>query len=143
MRGLKIGQVAQQANVGVETIRFYERKGLIERPARPVSGFRRYPPEVVDRVRFYQHAKGLGFSLREAAELLALRLNPEVSCGDVRTRALAKVSDIEAKVRALERMRGILTDLISRCSGEGPTGDCPILHALEESKPLAGETEQQ
>jgi MerR family mercuric resistance operon transcriptional regulator len=85
----------------------------------------------------------LGFSLREAAELLALRLDPEVGCGDVRSRAEAKVSDIGAKVRALERMRDVLTDLISRCSGEGPITECPILHALEESNPPASEREQE
>jgi len=89
---LTIGQVAKEAGVGVETVRFYERKALIEQPPRPARGFRRYPPDVVRRIRFIQRAQGLGFTLREIGELLALRVEPATACGDVRAVAERKVA---------------------------------------------------
>lgn len=143
MKEPTIGQVAKVAGVGVETIRFYERQGLIERPERLESGFRRYPPGTVDRVRFVRRAKELGFTLREAAELLDLRMEPEVSCDDVRARAEAKLAAIEDKLAALARMREILGDLVAACARQGRTGPCPILAAMErETEDPGGEAKR-
>src|SRR5215468_10396737 len=95
MRPLTIGQVARQVGVGVETVRFYERQGLLEQPARRESGYRQYAEDVVARLRFIRRAKELGFSLKEVAELIALDADPATSCGDVKQRAEAKIADIE------------------------------------------------
>src|SRR5947208_17062014 len=131
MEILTIGQVARQAGVGVETVRFYEREGLLEEPARRESGYRQYEEGAVFRLRFIRRAKELGFTLREIAELLALRDDPDASRADVRQRAEAKVADIEARIRDLQRMRDALSRLTAACHGEGPATDgCPILEAL-------------
>lgn len=132
MERLTIGQVAGLAEVGVETVRFYERQGLIEEPPRRVSGYRQYPPDAVARIRFIRRAKDLGFSLREIKELLALRLDPESTCGDVRERAEEKLADIRSKIEALDGMRAALERLAAACSGKGSVSACPILEAMEE-----------
>ena len=134
VRELTIGRLARRAGVGVETIRFYERKGLLEEPPRSASGYRQYPEDVVSRVRFIRRAKDLGFSLREIDELLALRVNDSVSAAEVRLRAQAKIADIEARVADLETMKGALTELTDCCSGGGAVGECPILEALEGTR---------
>ena len=132
MTGLTIGQVARNAGVGVETIRFYQRKGLLAQPPRRQSGYRKYPDDAVRRVRFIRRAKELGFSLKEIDELLSLRIDSSTTCADVRQRARAKVADIDDKIRVLTDMRSALTLLASRCRGRGPTSECPILEALED-----------
>lgn len=132
MESLTIGRVANLADVGVETIRFYERQGLIEEPPRRASGYRQYPAGAVARIRFIRKAKELGFSLREIKELLTLRLDPHTTCGDVRKRAEEKLGDIRAKIAALEGMRVALERLAAACDGEASVSDCPILEALEE-----------
>ncbi len=129
---LTVGQLAKHAEVGVPTIRFYERRGLLPVPARRTSGYRQYPPDSVRRVRFIRHAQELGFSLREVQELLALSIDPGKSCADVRTRAAAKVADIEAKTASLNRMRKVLLKLMNNCPGDGPTDACPILLAMDD-----------
>lgn len=130
MKPLTIGQVASQAGIGVETVRFYERQGLIEEPTRRVSGYRQYGEEVVHRLRFIRKAKELGFTLNEIKELLSLKLGPMSSCADVKGRAEAKIADIEEKVRTLQRMKRALVKLTRACSGNGPISECPILDAL-------------
>ncbi len=132
MEPLRIGKVAHLGGVGVETVRFYEREGLIEEPPRTESGYRQYPHETVSRIRFIRRAKELGFSLREIRELLALRLDPDTSCEDIRLRAEAKIADIEEKVRTLRRMKKALAKLTAACSGRSPVSECPILEALED-----------
>ncbi len=132
MKPLTIGTVARQAGVGVETIRFYERKGLIAEPPRSESGYRQYSGQAVSRVRFIRRAKELGFTLKEIKELLSLRASPKSRCGDVRMRAEAKIGDIEQKVRALQRMKKALVKLTAACTGRGPVAECPILEALED-----------
>lgn len=132
MEPLTIGKVARLAGVGVETIRFYEREGLVEEPPRRASGYRQYPRAAVSRIRFIRRAKELGFSLREIKELLALRLDPERTCEDIRRRAEAKISGIEERIRTLERMKRALEKLAAACGGRGPASECPILEALEE-----------
>jgi len=138
---LTIGEVATQAGVGVETIRFYERKGLIDRPRRPLSGFREYDEQVPRRIRFIRHAQELGFSLREIRDLLDLRIDPNVSCADVKAKAVAKVAEVEDKLASLTRMRDTLLAITRSCAGEGPTSDCPILDALDEPQ-AAGNTDR-
>jgi len=132
METLGIGQVAKRADVGVETVRFYEREGLIEPPPRRRSGYRQYPGSVVDRIQFIKAAKGLGFTLREIRELLALKLDSDASCGQVKQQAEAKLADIEGRIRSLRRMKRALQKLTDACAGKGAVDDCPILAALEK-----------
>lgn len=132
MRSMTIGQVAREAGVGIETIRFYERQGLIETPPRRESGYRQYPYEVVARLQFIRRAKGLGFTLKEIVELLSLRVDPDATCGDIKARAAAKIGDIEDKIRALQRMKTALEGLKSACDGMSSTTECPILESLDE-----------
>jgi len=132
MKPLTIGQVAQKAGVGVETLRFYERQGLLEEPARKESGYRQYPEDVVARLLFIKRGKELGFSLREIRELLALRVDPATTCREVKEQAQAKIADIEGKIRSLLRMKEALVELMRVCRGRGPTSECPILDALEK-----------
>lgn len=131
---LTIGKVALLAEVGVETIRFYERKGLIDEPPRLESGYRQYPEETVSRLRFIRRAKELGFTLKEIKELLALRIEPDTTCEDIRHRADAKIGDIEAKIGTLKKMKKALVKLTLSCSGSGPVGECPILEAMEDER---------
>lgn len=128
---LTIGTVARNAGVGVETIRFYERRGLISKPRRRPSGYRQYEPDVIRRIRFIQRAKELGFSLREVSELLTLRSSRGGSCATVRTRALAKVEDVDARITALYEMRAALVRLSQECGRPGPVSACPFLDALD------------
>src|SRR5262249_10440299 len=130
MKTLTIGQVARQAGVGVETVRFYEREGLLAEPARRESGYRQYEGGAVARLRFIRRAKELGFTWKEIRELLALRDDPDAGRADVRQRAERKVADIEARVRDLVRMRDALGRLAAACHGDGPAEGCPILEAL-------------
>jgi MerR family copper efflux transcriptional regulator len=132
---LSIGQLARAAGVGVETIRFYERKGLIEQPRRPPAGARRYPLQAAARVTFIQQAQELGFTLAEIKELLALRLDPGTSCAEVKAKAEEKINDIGAKIRRLRHMRGALVEITKTCSGTGPTSDCPILDYMAGPRP--------
>ncbi len=132
METMTIGRLARQVGVGVETIRFYEREGLIPEPPRTFSGYRKYPTEAVTRVRFIRRAKELGFTLREIRELLELRTGPDVTCDVVRERARAKIADIEGRIRTLEAMRRALERLAADCPASGPVEQCPILAALEE-----------
>jgi MerR family copper efflux transcriptional regulator len=128
---MTIGQVAHQAGVGVETIRFYEREGLIDEPPRRDSGYRQYSPDVVTRILFIKRAKELGFSLKEIQELLLLRVDPESTCADVKRQTEAKIADVERKIEDLLRMKQALVKVANLCSGDGPLSVCPILDALD------------
>jgi MerR family mercuric resistance operon transcriptional regulator len=132
---LTIGQLARQAGVGVETIRFYEREGLIAEPERqPSSRYRQYSPQAVRRVRFIRHAKALGFTLKEIQELLELRVDPGSTCADVRQRARDKITDIQERIESLTRMKVALERLSRKCRGRGPTTECPILEELDRGE---------
>lgn len=131
MNGLTIGRVAREAHVAIDTVRYYEREGLLEKPARTSSGYRQYPADAVARLRFIRQAKDLGFTLSEIRELLALKVAPGKSCADVRARAEAKITDIEQRLAQLNRMKRALAKLAASCSGRGPTSKCPILDAME------------
>jgi len=132
--GLTIGKVAHSAGLAIDTVRYYEREGLLEKPSRTASGYRHYTPEAVARLRFIRQAKELGFTLSEIRELLTLRVAPGKSCADVKTRAEAKIADVEQRIAQLNRMKGALAKLAKACSGRGPTSECPILDALESEK---------
>lgn len=131
MSGLKVGEVARKAGVKLQTIHYYERRGLLAPPPRTPSNYRAYPQETVRRVRFIKRAQELGFTLSEIEELLSLRAEPRGRCADVRQRAEAKVRDINEKVRTLQAMKKALTGLIGECSGNAPVSHCPILEALD------------
>ncbi|HXF66458.1 MAG TPA: heavy metal-responsive transcriptional regulator [Burkholderiales bacterium] len=133
--GLTIGKVARGAGLAVDTVRYYEREGLLEKPARTPGGYRRYSPEAVKRLQFIRQAKELGFTLAEIRELLTLKVAPDKSCADVRARAQAKIADVESRIAQLERMKRALEQLAASCSGRGPTSECPILEALERQEP--------
>ncbi len=130
---MRIGTAAKWVGVGVETIRFYERQGLINQPPRPSTcGFRSYPSDTVDRIRFIRQAQDLGFSLKEIDELLSLRADPSADCADVRARASAKLEDVNEKIARLNAIQAALQDLIGACPGRGPAARCcSILEALE------------
>lgn len=134
MGNMTIGRIARAAGAGIETIRFYEREGLLEKPARTASGYRHYRPDVVARLRFIRQAKDLGFTLSEIRELLALKVMPGKSCADVKARAERKIADVDRRIASLKRMRGALAKLASACSGKGPVSQCPILEALEHKE---------
>ena len=134
MSALTIGKVAQQAGVGVETVRFYIREGLVpEAPSRGF-GFRQYSPDTVSRLLFIQRAKRLGFSLKETCELLNLLVSAGVSCAEVRHLATAKIADIEERIRDLQRMRKALRSLAETCQSSEPVSECPILDHLSKSE---------
>lgn len=129
---LSIGQLAKRA--GVETVRFYEREGLLVEPQRRQSGYRQYQSDTVDRLLFIRRAKELGFTLKEIKELLALRVDEDRTCADVRQQAEAKIADIEDRIRSLQRMKRALVKVTKQCSGNGPTSDCPILESIERKE---------
>lgn len=130
-RGLTIGQVAGEAGVNVQTLRYYERRGILEEPKRSPSGYREYSPETVRVIRFVKRAQDLGFTLTEIQELLELRQHRPREREVVRTLAAAKVRDIEQKVRDLESMKRALNELVESCACKGATSGCPILEAIE------------
>jgi MerR family mercuric resistance operon transcriptional regulator len=129
--GLRIGEVAERGGVNLQTIRFYEREGLLPEPPRLASGYRIFPETAVRRVRFIKRAQELGFSLTEIRDLLSLRESGGVGADAVRERAKAKIADIEEKLRTLRAMKDALNRLAERCPGCGPLSECPILDALD------------
>ena len=131
METMTIGELAREAGVGVQTVRYYERRSLLTAAARRASGYREYTPAALERLRFIRRAQQLGFTLTEIAELLALRLDPHTTAADIKGRAEQKIGEIDRKLRDLERIRQALFHLAGGCrGGHGPTGDCPLLEAL-------------
>src|SRR5260370_13509878 len=104
MKSLTIGRLAKQAGVNLETVRFYERRGLLPKPPRTASGYRVFPADAARRLRFIKRAQELGFSLKEIRDLLSLRMRPGTSRSDIQARADAKVPDIDEKIRTLKSM---------------------------------------
>lgn len=129
MPPLSIGRLARASGVGVETIRFYEREGLLAAPPRTPAGYRQYDPDTVERLDFIRRAKRLGFSLEEIRQLLALA---EAHGDRARVKALAehKLAEIERRIEELRRMRTALAELTRQCSGHGAVEGCPIIEAL-------------
>jgi MerR family copper efflux transcriptional regulator len=124
-----IGAVARRAGVGIDTIRYYEREGLLPAPQRRASGYRDYGPDVVERLRFIRRAKDLGFTLEEIRELLALSTDRERGVKTVKQRAEVRLGEVEQRIRELQRMKRGLRQLIDACPGHGPLEHCPILRA--------------
>ncbi|SRR5258708_21258696 len=131
MDHLTIGALAKQAQVNLQTIRFYEREGLIAEPSRTASGYRMFSSDVVRRVRFVKHAQELGFSLAEIRELLALRVDAKTSCTEIRQRTQNKIADVQNKIRSLQAIEKALERLTAACHGNGPVSECPILESLD------------
>lgn len=132
MAALTIGKVAKRAGVGIDTLRYYERQGLIDPVDRTGSNYRVYEEDAILRVRFVKRAQELGFTLAEIKELLGLRADGDASCADVRDRARAKIANLVDRIRSLQAMRRALSKLADECVGEGPLSICPILEALDE-----------
>ena len=129
---MRIGEVAAGAAVNVQTLRYYERVGLLPKPERGSSGYRSYDALAVRRVRFIKRAQELGFTLAEIADLLALRDDAAVSCDRVESRASATVERISEKIHDLERMRMALSHYVTACRTRKPLSECPLLSALDE-----------
>ncbi len=128
---LKIGKVAERGGVNLQTIRYYEREGLLPEPPRLASGYRLFPDDTVRRVRFIKRAQELGFSLNEIQHLLSLRMEEHGDNAKVRAIAQAKLADIDEKIRRLQAMKAVLENLTHRCPGCGPVSECPILESLD------------
>jgi Hg(II)-responsive transcriptional regulator len=133
MGALTIGALAERAGVGVETVRFYERRGLVRRPPRPRTGYRAYPEDTVGRIRFIRNAQALGFTLQEITALLQLRVTAGTSCAAMRSRAAAKLADVKQRLADMNRIRGALQKLVAACPGRGALISCTILEALDSS----------
>lgn len=136
MEFFSIGQVARRAGVGVETVRFYEREGLLEEPARRASGYRQYAEDVVTRIRFIKRAQQLGFSLKEIQGLLTLRMDGQTECSHVKEHAAAKLAQVEQKIADLQRIRQALLQMTSLCAGKDSGSHCPLLDALERDSEM-------
>ena len=135
MKPMRIGEVSKRANVGIETIRFYEREGLLSEPVRKPSGFRQYDESVIARLQFIRRAKELGFTLGEIRELLGLWF-VKAKCAHVRQRAKEKMKDVEAKIAALQQMKRSLRKLIRTCETRDSMEACPLLEGLDGGKRL-------
>src|SRR5260370_2214429 len=116
MEGLTTAKRDNEGGVNVETIRYYERHGLLPKPPRTHSGYRIFSDDAVTRLRFIKHAQDLGFSLKEIKELLSLRVRPGSSCADVRRKAEAKIVDVDQKIQHLQAIKGALVGLTGACS---------------------------
>ena len=128
---LTIGQVGAAAGVNIQTIRYYERRGLFPTPRRTPGGYRQYAEDAVARVRFIKHAQELGFSLQEIQELLGLRVRHGAACDAVERKTRHKIEVVQQKIRDLQRMQHTLERLAAACAVRRPTEDCPILEVLE------------
>ncbi len=126
---MNIGEAASQSGVKAKTIRYYEDVGLLPKAARSPAGYRRYGDNDVATLRFVNRARGLGFSVRDVADLLALYHDRDRASADVKAVALAHIAGIERKLGELESMRRTLLDLTERCHGDARP-DCPILDDL-------------
>ena len=130
---LTIGKLAALAETSTDTLRYYEREGLIEPTERSQGGYRLYDKESARRIRFIKHAQQCGFTLTEIRDLLALQSRQAACCGDVRHRAIEKKLQLEHKIKAMKSMSKALDRLIAGCADEGqPIGECTILAALEQ-----------
>ena len=131
---MKIGEVARRAEVPIDTVRYYEREGLIPPPVRRASGYRDYLEADVDRLRFMRRAKGLGFTLHEIRDLLSLTAMSGDDMAALNAQTQAKLRDVEERIHSLTRIREALKSLVTACPGHGALDRCPILAALSEDR---------
>lgn len=131
MTALTIGAIAKRTGLGVQTVRFYEREGLLEEPPRSSSGYRTYGESAVRRLGFIRRAQELGFSLKEIRELISLEQNEAADCDQVRGIANAKLDTIEDKIADLKRMQAALEKVVQSCTGGGTIRDCVIMDCLQ------------
>ena len=134
MQSVGIGQLAKRVGVGVDTVRYYERNGLLSPRSRLASGYRRYSEQEVTRLRFIRRAQVLGFTLKEIRELLALSAQKDVA--RVKSSAQRKLEDVQQRIAALQRIRDGLAKLVDACPGHGRVAECPILKALGSEEAL-------
>ena len=129
---MKIGELAQQAQVSIDTVRYYERQGLLPEPLRRASGYREYGAGDIRRLRFVRRAKALGFTLIEIRDLLDLSSHRDDDMADMKATAIVKLVEVEEKLAELTRIRDALKTLLASCPGHGALEQCPILNALAE-----------
>lgn len=136
------GELAKRCGVNPETIRFYERNGILPPAPRSESGYRLFDESAATRVNFVKHAQAAGFSLDEIKSLLAIQFAPDATCGEVRELVEDKISEIDARIRALQSMRDLLTTLTTDCpGGVRPVDECPILESFSnQPEPLPNGT---
>jgi len=134
MESIGIGTLAKRAGVAIDTVRYYERNGLLSPRTRLASGYRRYGELELSRLRFIRRAQALGFTLKEIQDLLAISAQKDVK--RVKRAAQTKLADVEQRIAALERVREGLSTLIAACPGHGRAADCPILKALGDTENL-------
>jgi MerR family mercuric resistance operon transcriptional regulator len=133
MKTLTTGKLAKETGVNIETIRYYERRGLIPEPPRRESGYRKFPPKYVERILFIKRAQALGFTLNEISELLAVA-DGNPACKDIRKFAEDKVKDIETRLHDLQKIKTVLKDLIKKCIGKRKISECPIIESLSQKE---------
>ena len=138
MKGLTIGQVAKRANVNIETVRYYEKIGLFSAPLRTESGYRLFPPEVIERIKFIKRVQDLGFTLSEIKRLLTIADGEKFDCQEVQQFANQKIKEIESKITDLESIKSVLEEISKKCPGQGPVSLCPILEGFKKGGDLHG-----
>jgi Hg(II)-responsive transcriptional regulator len=132
MEGLTIGQVAREANVNIETIRYYERRGLIFEPPRTESGYRKFPLKVVEDIKFIKRTQDLGFTLEEIKSLISASNDEKFRSEEMHDFTTSKIKEIETKIHDLHQMKTLLEDLAEKCPGSGVSkGECPIIKNFE------------
>ena len=135
MKTMKIGEVAKLSGTGIETIRFYEREGLLLEPERRPSGYRQYDESTVERLEYIRRAKELGFTLAEIRELMELSFVSQTRCDHIRQRAETKITDIESKIRSLQQIKRSLGKILEQCQQKNSTDDCPLVHKTTKRSP--------
>lgn len=130
---LRIGELARVASVNVQTVRYYERLGMLRPERRTAAGYREYDGEAALRLRFIKHAQQLGFSLKEIDELLGLRVRHGAACATIERKTRHKIALIDVKMRELEKLKRSLETITDACRARKPTADCPLLELLEEN----------
>lgn len=127
---MRIGELAERTGVSVQTVRYYERRGLLPEPERTTSGYRTYDAGDLQRLQFILRAKTLGFTLSEIADLLELRVDPQSTANEVRLRAREKIADVDARLRDLRQIRRVLGRLVESCEARGAPEECALMHAI-------------
>ncbi len=126
--GMQIGQLSKKTGCNIETIRYYEKRGLLPSPPRTAGGYRLYDPDHLKRLTFVMRSRDLGFSMAEIEKLLSLVDEHQLTCHDMHQQTLAHVGDIQSKIADLKRLERVLTEIASKCS-DGTVPECPIIDA--------------